>query len=216
MLVFLPYMCYNSAMDELKDIVAKNLVELRSKAGFTQLELAEKINYTDKAVSKWERGEALPDLRVIVKIAEIYNISVDDIVSQHTQKKIRPKMNIGKKRLLITMLSAGLVWFIATVAFMIFFFIPATEKNAYLTFVCAPFVCAIPLIVFSAKWGNWITDTLACSLLVWALAAIFHVFVIAFTSFDKIFFIYIVAGVFELLIIWWFMLRRVLKKRNKI
>ena len=201
-------------MEDLKDIVAKNLVELRAKAGFTQLELAEKINYTDKAVSKWERGEALPDIRVMVKLAEIYNISVDDIVSVHTVKKIRPKMNIGKKRLLITLLSVGLVWFIATVSFMIFFFIPATEKGAYLTFVCAPFVCSIPLIVFSAKWGNWITDTLACSLLVWSLAVVFHIFVIAFTDFSKIFFIYIVAGVFELLIIFWYMLRRVLKKRN--
>lgn len=207
-------MCYNRAMEELKEIVAKNLVELRSKAGFTQLELAEKINYTDKAVSKWERGEALPDLRVIVKIAEIYNISVDDIVSQHTVKKVRPKMNVGKKRLLITALSLGLVWFIATVAFMIFSFIPATKGKAWLAFVCAPFVCAIPLIVFSAKWGNWITDTLACSLLVWALAAIFYVFVITFISFNKIYLIYIVAGVFELLIIWWFMLRRVLKRKK--
>ena len=199
-------------MEDLNDIVAKNLVALRQRAGFTQLELAEKINYTDKAVSKWERGEALPDIRVIVKIAEIYNISVDDLLSPHTEKKIKPKMHIGKKRLLITMLSAGLVWFIATLIFMALFFFDV--KHPYLAFVCAPFVCAIPLIVFSAKWGNWITNTLACSLLVWALAVIFHVFVIAFTDFNRIFFIYVVAGVFELLIIWWFMLRRVLKKRN--
>ena len=201
-------------MEDLKDIIAKNLVELRTRAHFTQLELAEKINYTDKAVSKWERGEAIPDLRVIIKLAEIYNISVDDIVTDHHEKRIRPKMNTVKKRLLITMLSVGLVWFIATVLFMIFYFIPTTEDYAYLVFICAPFACSIPLIVFSSKWGNWITDALSCSLLVWSLAIIFHIFVITFTSFDKIFFIYIVAGVFEILIIWWFMLRRVLKRKK--
>ncbi|MDE7439533.1 MAG: helix-turn-helix domain-containing protein [Clostridia bacterium] len=202
-------------MEDLKDVIAKNLVELRTKAHFTQLELAEKINYTDKAVSKWERGEAIPDLRVIIKLAEIYNISVDDIVTKHPERKIRPKMNTGKKRLLITMLSAGLVWFIMTVIFMIFFFIPKTEDYAYLVFICAPLVCAIPLIVFSAKWGNWITNTLACSLLVWSFAAIFYVFVGKFApSFDKIYVVFIVAGVFELLIIWWYMLRRVLKRRK--
>lgn len=201
-------------MEDLKDVVAKNLTELRTRAGFTQLELAEKINYTDKAVSKWERGEALPDLRVLVKIAEIYNITVDDIVSPHTERRIKPKMNTGTKRLLITLLSAGLVWFIATVIFMIFFFIPATEGYAYLVFICAPFVCSIPLIVFSAKWGNWITDTLACSLLVWSLALIFHLFVKAFSSFDKMYFIYIVAGVFEALVIGWFILRRVIKRKK--
>ncbi len=201
-------------MEDLKDTVAKNLVELRTKAGFTQLELAEKINYTDKAVSKWERGEAMPDLRVLVKIADIYNITVDDIVSPHTERRIKPKMNTGKKRLLITMLSVGLVLFIATLVFMIFFFIPATEKYAYLVFICAPFVCSIPLIVFSAKWGNWITDTLACSLLVWSLAIIFHLFVKAFSNFDKMYFIYIVAAAFEALVIGWFLLRRVLKKKK--
>ena len=200
-------------MEDLKDIVAKNLVELRQRAGFTQLELAEKINYTDKAVSKWERGEALPDLRVIVKIAEIYNISVDDIVSPHTVKKIKPKMHVGKRRLLIAALSVGLVCFIATVVFMALFF--AEVEHPYLAFVCVPFVAAIPLIVFSVKWGNWITNTLACSLLVWGLAAILHVFVKAYyVEFTKIFFIYIVAGVFELLIIGWFLLRRFLKRRK--
>lgn len=200
-------------MEELKDVVAKNLVELRQKAGFTQLEIAEKLNYSDKAVSKWERGEALPDLRVIVKLAEIYNISVDDLVSAHTLKNIRPKMNTGKKRLLITLLSVGLVWFLATVVFMALFF--AEVQHPYLAFVCAPFVCAIPLIVFSAKWGNWITNTLACSLLVWGLAAIFHVFVKTYhVEFTRIFFIYIVAGVFELLIIGWFLLRRILKRKK--
>ncbi len=202
-------------MEDLKDIIAKNLVELRTKAHFTQLELAEKINYTDKAVSKWERGEAIPDLRVIVKLAEIYNISVDDIVSEHKEKKIRPKMNTGKKHILIAMLTVGFVWFIATVMFMIFFFIPATDEYAHLAFVFAPFVCAIPLIVFSSKWGNWITNTLACSLLVWSFAAIFYIFVGKFVpTFDKMYVVFIVAGVFELLIIWWYMLRRVLKRKK--
>ena len=199
-------------MVDLTESIAKNLVALRSKAGLTQLQLAEMLNYSDKAVSKWERGEAIPDLRVLIKLAEIYNITVDDIVSVHTVKKIRPKMNIGKKRLLITLLSVGLVWFIATVVFMALFFFDMEQP--YLAFVCAPFICSIPLIVFSVKWGNWITNIFACSLLVWSLAAIFHVFTIAYTTFNKIYFIYIVAGVFELLIIGWFMLRRVLKKKS--
>lgn len=201
-------------MEDLKDIIAKNLVELRSRAHFTQLELAEKINYTDKAVSKWERGEAIPDLRVLIRLAELYNIKVDDIVTPNIGRKIRPKMKTWVKRLLITLLTMGLVWFIATVIYMIFFFIPSTAEFAWLSFIVAPFVCSIPLIVFSAKWGNWITDTAASSMLVWALALIAHIFVNALTAFDKMFFIYIVAGVFEVLIIWWFMLRRVLKRKK--
>ena len=54
-------------MDELKEIIAKNLTELRTCAHLTQLQLAEMLNYSDKAVSKWERGEAVPDIRVLKK-----------------------------------------------------------------------------------------------------------------------------------------------------
>ena len=61
---------------ELKAIVAKNLVALRKNAGFTQIELAEKLNYSDKAVSKWERGESLPDIETMKRIADLYCVSV--------------------------------------------------------------------------------------------------------------------------------------------
>ena len=53
-------------MDELKNIVASNLIELRVASGMTQSQLAEKINYSDKSVSKWERAEAIPDVAVFV------------------------------------------------------------------------------------------------------------------------------------------------------
>ena len=196
-------------MEDLKEIIAKNLTQLRTHAQLTQIQLAEKLNYSDKAVSKWERGEAIPDIRVLIKLAEIYNISVDDIIkSAPLRKSVKPKMNLGKKRILVVALSVGLVWFVSTVLFMIFYFIPETEKYAYLNFVISPFVCGILLTVFSAKWGNWITNILSCSLIIWGAAAIFHVFVDAFSEFDKIYFLYIVAGVFEILIILWFILKK--------
>ena len=201
-------------MDELKETISRNLVVLRNAAHLTQLQLAEKLNYSDKAVSKWERGEAIPDIRVLKKLSEIYNITVDDIINGSAAKKVKPKMHTGKKRLLITLLSAGLVWFVATVLFMVVFFIPQSAHYAYLVYVCAPFVCAIVLTVFSAIWGNWITNTFTCSLIVWTAAVIFHVFVRTFSDFDKIFFLYIVAGVFEVLIILWFPFRKLYKRKK--
>ena len=64
----------------MKDVVAKNLTELRTRAGFTQIELAEKINYTDKAVSKWERDLSFPDVNSIPKLAEIFHVTVDELM----------------------------------------------------------------------------------------------------------------------------------------
>ena len=58
-------------MEELKDIIAHNLVAYRKAAGLTQAEIADKLNYSDKAVSKWERGEGMPDVAVLKTLADI-------------------------------------------------------------------------------------------------------------------------------------------------
>ena len=67
-------------MEEVKNIVAKNIYELRKKNNMTQLELAEKLNYSDKTVSKWEKGENSPDITVLVEIANIFGVSLDYLV----------------------------------------------------------------------------------------------------------------------------------------
>ncbi|MDE5943584.1 MAG: helix-turn-helix domain-containing protein [Clostridia bacterium] len=202
-------------MDALKETIAKNLVQLRTQAKLTQAQLAEKLNYSDKAVSKWERGEAIPDLRVLIQLARLYDITLDDIVNTSSVENIvKPRMNIGKKRLLITLLSAGLVWFIATVVFTVFYFVKSTEDYAFLSFVVAPFACSVVLMVMSAMWGNRITNMIASSLIIWTLALLLHIFVITFKPFDKIGFLYVVAAVFEILVILWFILRRFIKRKK--
>ena len=60
-------------MEVLKPIIAKNIAELRIAKGMTQIELAEYLNYSDKAVSKWERGESVPDVAVLQKIAALFS-----------------------------------------------------------------------------------------------------------------------------------------------
>ena len=69
-------------MQELKNIIAKNIQECRNACGLTQLELAEKLNYSDKAVSKWERGESLPDISVLKKMSEIFGVSLDYLTEE--------------------------------------------------------------------------------------------------------------------------------------
>lgn len=195
-------------MNDLKDIIAKNLTELRTHAHLTQLQLAEMLNYSDKAVSKWERGDAIPDIRVLVRISEIYGVSLDDIVKDGSVvPQIQPKRKITGKRGFITALSAVLVWFIATGLFAVFYFIPTTAAYSYLVYVVAPLPTAIVLTVFSALWGNRLTNAITSSLILWSCVVIFHVFVTTFSEFPQIYFLYIVAAVFELLIILWFTYR---------
>ena len=70
-------------LSELKLICASNLIRLRTAAGLTQAELGAKLNYSDKSVSKWERGEAIPDAWVLTRLAEIFGVTVDYILSSH-------------------------------------------------------------------------------------------------------------------------------------
>ena len=67
-------------MEGTKSTVAKNIVRLRQASGMTQAELAAKLNYSDKAVSKWERGESMPDVAVLSKIADLFQVSLDWLV----------------------------------------------------------------------------------------------------------------------------------------
>ena len=74
-------------MEDIKSIVAKNITELRLLNNMTQMELAEKLNYSDKTISKWERAESSPDIAVLVDIADLFGVSLDYLVSQGKQAK---------------------------------------------------------------------------------------------------------------------------------
>ncbi len=76
--------------EDLKVIFASNLISLRTKMGMTQAELAEKINYSDKSVSKWERAESLPDVAVIKCMSEIFGVTVDYMLNTHDQWEPTP------------------------------------------------------------------------------------------------------------------------------
>ena len=70
-------------MKEIETTIASNIIELRTRAGMTQLELADKLNYSDKSVSKWERAEALPDVLVLRNIADIFGVTLDYLARPH-------------------------------------------------------------------------------------------------------------------------------------
>ena len=109
-------------MKSLNEIVGENLTFLRKKTGFTQLELGEKFNYSDKTVSKWEQGSVLPSVDVLKEIADFYGVSVDYILSEHNTEKefksvIKQTPNFTKKALLVALV----ITFIFTIGVVIYF-----------------------------------------------------------------------------------------------
>ena len=84
-------------LSDLKLITASNIIRLRNQMGLTQADLAAKLNYSDKSISKWERGEAVPDTYVILQMAEIFGVSTDYMLSSHDQWEQLPEQPAEQK-----------------------------------------------------------------------------------------------------------------------
>ena len=164
-------------MEDIKPIIAKNITALRQKAKLTQIELAERLNYSDKAVSKWERGESIPDITVLKSIADMFAVPLDYLVREdHEEEKKQvqeecpqPEDVPDKKRnrKVITMLSILLVWFIATLNYVIFDIIGVDNNLHYLAFAFAVPVSVLVWLVMNSVWFTQRTNYLIISLLMW-------------------------------------------------
>ena len=103
-------------IENLKRNIKNNLIKYRKENGLTQLQLAQKLGYSDKTISKWEREEGVPDIYILKEIADLYGITVNDLISEETiksEKNIIPKLS-RRNKIIISLLSAGLVWLVAT------------------------------------------------------------------------------------------------------
>lgn len=206
-------------MEELKQVIANNLINYRKQARYTQQELAEKINYSDKTVSKWERGEGIPDVVVLKELADLYGITVNDFLVDHTEKPKRLKFkDFLAKRWLITLLSAGLVFLVATVVVVLWLIIDAntTIPVAKYTYIAAIPVSLIVVLVFCCIWGHLWQRCLVVSALVWTLCLLIHL-VLDIVPLDNAWMIYLVGAALQLLVILWFILAYFVKrgKSNK-
>ena len=65
-------------MDQVK--IGKFIAVCRKKANLTQMQLAEKLNITDRAVSKWETGKAMPDSSIMLELCDVLKITVNDLL----------------------------------------------------------------------------------------------------------------------------------------
>ncbi len=152
---------------DIKENFAKNLVLFRKALGITQSELAEKLNYSDKAVSKWERAESVPDIYVIKQIADFFDVKVDVLISEPKPEK-KKLLNISKKRMVISLVCATFVWLVAIVAYATLGIIFPSVKRTWLSFIYAVPVSLIILLSITSSWGKNVRNAVFTSLLMWS------------------------------------------------
>lgn len=174
-------------MDELKNIIAENIQLLRRDAGMTQASLAEKLNYTDKAVSKWERGESVPDVAVLRDIAELFGVTVDYLLHREHERKAEIIPIHSKKRRVsnhasITCMSIILVWLLATFAFVLIDIITPGITTHWLAFVYAVPVSMIVWLIFNSIWFCRRRNFLIISLLMWTSLASVYLTLLPFNA----------------------------------
>ena len=146
--------------------VAENIAALRASRKMTQLELGEALNYSDKAISKWERAEAVPDAYVLSDIAALFDVSVDWILTKHEKAEAPPRKSdhVARVRRATTMLSFFGVWTFATLIFVTLAIVGIYQWQVFIYTIP---ISLIVLIVFNALWGGRVR----CFLLVAALVA---------------------------------------------
>lgn len=165
-------------MEDVKNVIAKNILELRLLNNMTQLELAEKLNYSDKTVSKWERAESSPDISVLVELADLFGVTLDYMVrSENIDEQVREnkQKEVRYNHRAITYISESCAWFVAIFAFIITSLIMGRMSFQWLYFVYTLPAALIIRLVFNSIWFNPRHNYVIISALMWSVLAAVHI-----------------------------------------
>ena len=152
--------------NEINQKIAQNLIRYRKVAGFTQAEVAEKINYSDKSVSKWESGNGIPDVYTLIQLSKLYGVSVNALIEEEEIVPVVAKKNTKGLHLLIMLLSSGIVWLVATFLFVTLHII-SPNGAWWLTFLYAVLVNAIVMLVYAWIWKYRVINFISVTAIIW-------------------------------------------------
>ena len=184
--------------ENVKYRIGANIAAYRKRDGLTQANLAEKLNYSDKAVSKWERGESIPDVLILMQLSELFGITINDLVCdpnelpKNSDSKLEKAMTqVSEKALkrkanknVIQALSSTLVWFVALFAFVLLSSFPSLKQYSCLLFFVAIPANAIVLLSLRSAWHDFRWNRVLISVIVWGCLISFHCSISVFFHFN--------------------------------
>lgn len=194
-------------MTDFKANIARNISELRRASGITQSELAAKLNYSDKAISKWERGDSVPDVSVLKAVADTFGVTVDYLLADN--RGAAPMggpaaHHLKVNRVIIALLSACSVLLIATIVFVILELIPnATGISVWSVYLYSIPAVLVVLLIFNAMWGRRIWNFVLLSLLTWSVLLCLYVIFLSL----NIWIIFVIGLPLQVIIFLWAGLR---------
>lgn len=211
--------------EKLKIQLGANIVAHRKRCGLTQAKLAEQLNYSDKAVSKWERGESVPDVLTLAQLAELFGITVNDllidpdalpeepgmvgkVVGKAVEKTLKRKANKN----VILKLSSLLVWFVALLVFVVLS--SARIPKSWVSFVYAIPIDAIVCLSLRSAWHDFRQNKFLISVIMWGtlLSVYASLYLFADSNVWKVFLLGIPGQV--AIYLWFIMYRKPKEEQN--
>ena len=212
--------------EKLKFQLGANIVTYRKRSGLTQAKLAERLNYSDKAVSKWERGESMPDVLTLVQLAELFDITVDDLlrdpneipahsggpIEHAMEKAVEKTLKRKANKKVILWLSSLLVWFVALLVFVVVSSLDI--PRSWIAFLYAIPADAIVQLSLRSAWKDFRFNKTIISILMWGGLLSLYVSLKLFVHVDiwKLFLLGIPG---PLAVFLWFRMYRVSPKEDK-
>ena len=164
--------------EKLRLQLGANIVGYRKSRGLTQAKLAQQLNYSDKAVSKWERGESIPDVVTLVQLAELFDVTVNDLladpnelpggggkVEQALEKVVEKRLKRKANKSIILMLTTVLVWFVALFLFVVISSLGI--DRSWLAFFYAIPANAVVLLSLRSAWRDFRWNKTLISIIMW-------------------------------------------------
>ena len=214
--------------EKLRKQIGGNIAAYRKNAGLTQLGLAEKLNYSDKAVSKWERGESIPDVLTLMALADQFGITVNDLIAdpnvlpEDSDSKLEKAMTqVSEKALkrkanknVILALSTTLVWFVALLVFVVMSSFDFLDPYSWLIFLYAVPANAIVLLSLRSAWHDFRWNKFYISTIVWGFIVAIHVTVLVVFRYN-FWKLYLLGIPGQIAIFLWFRLFRTAKEKEE-
>lgn len=193
-------------IENIKKNIKENLVRYRKNAGLTQAQLAEKLGYSDKTISKWEREEGVPDIYILKEIADLYGVTVNDLITPapsllaKIKDKAKEKLS-NRNKVIIALLATGLVWLVATTLNIVFDIVHIWDNldNIYIYAIPLSFIV---LIIFNSVWGKRFYNLFLISGLIWTVTLSLYVTLLA----DNLYKIFFIPIPLQAITILWFLM----------
>lgn len=179
--------------EKLRSQLGTNIATYRKRSGMTQAALAEQINFSDKAVSKWERGESVPDVLTIIELARVFEISVDELLRDHNAlpenvgkveqvmgKAVEKTLKRKADKRIIEKLCSVLVWFVALFAFVVC--ASCNIPKTWIAFFYAFPANCIVLLCLRSAWRDFRSNYLLISGIMWGFLLAIYMTVFLFAG----------------------------------